>query len=182
MKFISIFELENQSLFAVKYNGDPENIFTTLFDRWQDIEYLEEFFNKNLDDLTRGFYRNFSVEEALFRTRQDAKELEKQFLKIKNGEPDAKSVNSFFRPLVNAAYKAADLQKTKAYGVLERSWIRLYAIKVSDNCFIVTGGAIKLTHRMEERTHTQEELDKLDRCRDFLRSHGIFDYEGLKDI
>jgi hypothetical protein len=33
---------------------------------------------------------------------------------------------------------------------------------------VITGGAVKLTHKMEERTHTREELIKLEKGRNFL--------------
>lgn len=54
------------------------------------------------------------------------------------------------------------------------SWLRIYAIRVEPNVYIITGGAIKLTAKMQDREHTQRELDKLNACRDFLRINGIF--------
>lgn len=47
--------------------------------------------------------------------------------------------------------------------------------------FIVTGGAIKLTRTMQERSHTQLELDKLNRCRDYLKDQGVFDTTSFMD-
>jgi hypothetical protein len=182
MKLIPIFVLENQCLYAVKYNNDPADILTMLFDKWQDGVYLEEFFDDNLSDLTNGFYKDYSVEQAISRTSQDAQELEEQLFEIGAGEPGAKSLIKLFKPLEKISYKPDDYEKMKAYGVLEKSWIRLYAIKLPENCFIVTGGAIKLTHQMKERAHTKKELDNLKRCRDFLRSHGIIDDEGVEEI
>ena len=46
--------------------------------------------------------------------------------------------------------------------------------------YIITGGAIKLTATMQEREHTLEELNKLNRVRDYLISLGIFDYNGFE--
>lgn len=47
--------------------------------------------------------------------------------------------------------------------------------------YIITGGAIKLTAKMQDREHTQRELDKLNACRDFLRINGIFDQDSFID-
>ena len=61
------------------------------------------------------------------------------------------------------------------------SWLRVYAVRVDTNMFIVTGGAIKLTRTMQERSHTQLELDKLNRCRDYLKDQGVFDTTSFMD-
>ena len=61
------------------------------------------------------------------------------------------------------------------------SWLRIYAIKLDDNVFLITGGAIKLTHLMEEREHTLEELKKMEQVRRYLIDNGVFDSEGLND-
>ena len=34
------------------------------------------------------------------------------------------------------------------------SWLRLYAIKLDPNIYLITGGAMKLTPTMQERTHS----------------------------
>lgn len=43
-------------------------------------------------------------------------------------------------------------------------------------------GAIKLTATMQEREHTQKELDKLNACRDFLKQNGVFDQDSFIDF
>ena len=74
------------------------------------------------------------------------------------------------------------LQKEKArlkrkYG--HSSWLRLYAIKLIQGNYIITGGAIKLTATMQEREHTRQELVKIDRVRRYLLEEGIIDDEGV---
>ena len=46
----------------------------------------------------------------------------------------------------------------------------------------VPGGAIKLTHTMQEREHTLEELRKLEKVRNFLLSEGACDMDGFYDL
>ena len=74
------------------------------------------------------------------------------------------------------------LQKEKArlkrkYG--HSSWLRLYAIKLIQGNYIITGGAVKLTATMQEREHTRQELVKIDRVRRYLLEEGIIDDEGF---
>ena len=56
-----------------------------------------------------------------------------------------------------------------------------YAIRLESGRYIITGGAIKLTATMQEREHTLEELNKLNKVRDYLISLGVFDYNGFED-
>jgi len=48
--------------------------------------------------------------------------------------------------------------------------------------YLITGGAIKLTDSMQEREHTRRELDKLERCKQFLKEEGIIDEDGVVDL
>ncbi|MCE9176780.1 hypothetical protein K0G87_24560, partial [Bacteroides ovatus] len=85
-------------------------------------------------------------------------------------------------PLDNNQASDVMLQKEKArlkrkYG--HSSWLRLYAIKLIQGNYIITGGAIKLTATMQEREHTRQELVKIDRVRRYLLEEGIIDDEGF---
>ena len=61
------------------------------------------------------------------------------------------------------------------------SWLRIYAIKLEPGCYIITGGAIKLTRTMQERTHTLEELNKMEAVRNFLIEGRVIDADGFVD-
>ena len=91
-------------------------------------------------------------------------------------------LSKIFRPLDNNQASDMMLQKEKArlkrkYGHL--SWLRLYAIKLIQGNYIITGGAIKLTATMQEREHTRQELVKIDKVRRYLLEEGIIDDEGF---
>lgn len=61
------------------------------------------------------------------------------------------------------------------------SWLRIYAIKLEPGCYIITGGAIKLTRTMQEREHTLAELNKMESVRRFLVEGGVADADGFID-
>lgn len=67
------------------------------------------------------------------------------------------------------------MKKSKA----KRNWLRLYALRVDKNVYIITGGTIKLTQKMQDRKHTNIELGKIDRCRRYLIGRGIVDLDGV---
>ena len=82
----------------------------------------------------------------------------------------------------NKSKKKKDNQKEKAK--LKRikrhsSWLRIYAIRLSEGVYVITGGAIKLTLKMEEREHTRQELVKLEQVREFLLSENIIDDDSF---
>ncbi|WP_233555828.1 hypothetical protein [Bacteroides sp. AM10-21B] len=60
--------------------------------------------------------------------------------------------------------------------------MRIYAIRLEANVYIVTGGAIKLTHLMQDKEHTVLELEKLNKCKAFLKLNGVFDKESFVDL
>lgn len=62
------------------------------------------------------------------------------------------------------------------------SWLRIYALKFEPNAYLITGGAIKLTHLMEDREHTRQELLNLEFVRRTLLEEGVVDLEGFKDL
>ena len=75
----------------------------------------------------------------------------------------------FFKPLDNRESKSDpyDLQKLKARGEERKSFLRIYAVRYKGT-IIITGGAVKLTDKMEDRPHTKNELNKLELVKAFL--------------
>ena len=55
-------------------------------------------------------------------------------------------------------------------------------LSLDDGKFLITGGAIKLTHKMEEREHTTAELRKLEKVRNFLMAKSVYDAISFDDF
>lgn len=164
-------------LWAVRYDGMQDNALFTLFDQWNDVMWLRNFFKENWQDM-QSYFKVTSVNEAIRDTIEDSERLEEIIMDI---SPDA-DLDRLFRPLEN--YRTSDMLLGKEKARLKRtmrhsSWLRIYAIKLADGVYIVTGGAIKLTFKMEEREHTRKELEKLEKVRSFLLNENIIDDEGF---
>jgi len=84
-------------------------------------------------------------------------------------------LDEIFSPLNNLQFQFHTLGKSKA----KETWLRIYALRVDKNVYIVTGGAIKLTQKMQDREHTNHELEKIESCREYLMSQGIVDIDGI---
>ena len=177
MKFDKI--LDNNTLWAIREDNADDNVLQHLFQQWSDPEWLVDFFMDNMSDL-ESYFMITDINQAIFDTIEDSERIQCLILDI---SPDA-DLDKLFRPLNNSRTSEMLLGKEKAR-IKERpnhaSWLRLYAIKLEPGCYIITGGAIKLTRTMQERAHTLRELNKMESVRNFLISEGAIDADGLLD-
>ncbi len=66
---------ENGKLWAVRFNGEPENELSKLFAKWNDADWLRSFFMENIDDLSRCF-KITDITQAVKDTIEDSEQLE----------------------------------------------------------------------------------------------------------
>jgi len=68
------------------------------------------------------------------------------------------------------------------YGTHEKefpAFLRIYAIRIDNNCFLITGGSIKLTQSMNESKYLIKELEKLNNVQSWLEKEYIADSDDL---
>lgn len=181
MKIVPIFA---GTLYSFKYEGHSLDEYERLFDEWNNILYLEEFFEKYKVNLQSGFYGEMTIEHAVERTISEASILEDEMLELAGNLSGSKtqSLDALFKPLDNLEFGFTLLSKQKAYGPAQQSWLRLYALKLGTGAYIITGGAIKLTRMMSESDNTKVELSKLERCRAYLLEEGLLDIDGFTEL
>lgn len=171
MEIVRIFA---DQLTSFRYDTDQPDEFSRLFSQWQDPEFLYTFFTEHIEDLQSGFFGAVSLPAAIRQTRDQARKLEQRVLHLASETPT--NLDSIFEPL--RLEEPIELTRSKAKG----AWMRIYAIKLQPNVYVVTGGAIKLTRSMQDRDHTMLELRKFERCKDFLREQGVTGLEGLSEL
>lgn len=167
-------------LWAVKDPCKELDELTDLFAKWNNADYLFDFFMQNHDDL-KDFFHIEKVSQAINDTFEDADELESFILEF----PYTENLDEIFAPLDITDTTNRELTRRKARNWdrnTHASWLRIYAIRLEKNVYVITGGAIKLTRLMQDRKHTQKELEKLNRCRSFLKDNGIFDKDSFIDL
>lgn len=144
-----------------------------LFDLWRNALYLENFFKKNDEYFDTPYW--FAIKAKYDNLSKITKEKAKAFFnKIKYNQ---KNLEEHFQPLNDDTYIFKGLTKGKS----KHSWLRIYAIKIDENRFIVTGGAIKLTHEMKDHDSTVEELKKLEKVKNFLIEKNVFDSDSFNE-
>lgn len=179
MQFVRIIKGYDH-LWAVKEPNKEYDELTALFEKWNDADFLLDFFMDNLEDLTEYFHIK-KVSQAIQDTFDDADELEELILEF----PYTEDLDSLFKPLDITDTRSTELTRQKARNWnrdRHASWLRVYAIRLEPNVYVVTGGAIKLTHLMQDREHTKLELQKLNKCKAYLKANGVFDSNSFIDL
>ena len=65
---------EDGRLWAVKYDDCTENALYMLFEQWNDVTWLYQFFKENMDDLM-SYFKITDVNEAIYDTIEDSERL-----------------------------------------------------------------------------------------------------------
>jgi hypothetical protein len=166
MKIIHIFgpeegPEEGEGLWTVEYEGESLNAFEQLLSLWQDPETAA----------------NALMDEAV--------ELLGLLVRLAKRRSISGILQYVFKPLNNFETNITVLQLSKASSKTKTQnnpKLRVYAVRIGQNTYVVTGGAIKLTDRMEDRPHTVRQLQRLKMVRDWLNREGIFYPGDLTDL
>jgi hypothetical protein len=169
MKIVPIFA---DRLFAFHYETEPDNELSRLLKLWNDTFYLYQFIKENKEDIPK----RKQVPTLINQIIDDGNKIDETLYKLSKNKDE--TLEEFFKPLNNQEYRVLELSKRKG----RKNYLRLYAIRIDINCYVITGGAIKFTHLMKDRAHTEKELRKIDQCRDYLKDNGIIDADSFYEF
>lgn len=171
-------------LYSAQYEGASDNEFDRLMSQWNDISYIIQFLTENSDYLKNNIWQYVGeVEDLAGQVRDEAEELDDLFIELNenciNGEkPD---FDSHFHFLDGKYSYCTEWIPVKTYGTRRPSLIRLYAIKLDDNYYVITGGGIKLAKTIQESPDIKDHvLTEIDMVRDWLKANGIFDSNDIE--
>lgn len=192
MKIIDTFVIIQESLYSVLFdtelgavdeNGEiipNEELheFNRLFDFWNDANRLRAFFENNLNDLNQDYWEGITIDEAIRKTRNEAKKLKSIILEyaLKGKTEKSYNLSIIFKPLTDGKFEKK-LEKDKVRLNESKAWLRIYAIRIDKNFFMICGGAIKLRETLNDRDYLLQELKKLEITRKLLSDNDneIFD-------
>lgn len=165
MKIVSIFA---EKLFTFHYQDEVDNEFDRLMELWTDVQYLKMFAGDN------GIAE---VETFVNKIIDNAFEIQDVLEDIANNK---RQLGHYFKPLTDTetGFKILSLQK----GKLINNQLRIYTIKIEEECFVITGGAIKMSQAMQDFPDTQIELDKLNAAKRYLNDNGVFDIDSFFEL
>jgi hypothetical protein len=195
MEVVSIFAPEQAgimqpTLWAVCYPEDQSegqletyDIFSKLFDQWNDPSYLWSFFKENIEDLNRPFWRGISVDQAIKKVYNEAGNFEEILEGVIFQTPEFRGLNisDLFEPYHESEfYFKFPKEQIFKKGRTEHKapMLRLYGIQMPENVLLITGGAIKLTAR-NTSPHLQREQDQLRRVLRYMEENQIIYIEDF---
>lgn len=176
-----------EGLYAFHYKGQKHDTFTLLMQQWTNPQFVTEYCINNQDHIKAEYFKRRGIESVdaiISRIIKEAAVIGNLLYDyVKEGfEKKGKDLQMLFRPLVNteAVVHAHQKSKTKVLEIYGRNPVlRLYAIKLGCNTYVITGGAIKLTATMQEHEDTKRELQKLELVKTHLKENGIYFDEDL---
>ncbi|HUZ59241.1 MAG TPA: hypothetical protein VMU83_10700 [Hanamia sp.] len=188
MKLTTIFVDENcKGLHSFCYKEhDFLCEFDRLFNLWNNPVYIRRYLKENISYLQGGFYGDITLEEAITEVRRDIQVMQSEILRasINISKRNDENLECLFRPFHNLEIQGKDYQEVK-YKLekweYKKSKIRLYAIRLSQDTFIITGGAIKLVKLMEDHVDTVKEKEKLKLARNWLKANDFLFEDNLKE-
>lgn len=165
MKIVSIFA---EKLFSFHYPDEVDNEYDRLMELWTDVQYLKRFAEDN--EVTE-------VETFVNDRIEDAFEIQDILEEIETGK---RPLGHYFKPLYDTetGFKVLSLQK----GKLKNNHLRIYAIRIDAECFVITGGAIKMSQAMQDSPDTHNELNKLKTAKRYLKAHDVFDIDSFFEL
>jgi hypothetical protein len=172
MKIDCIFD---ENLFAFHYENESKNELDCLLDEWNDIEYLDTFYNENKRQIENNTYLRINNEDEFIDIVIDnAQNIDEILEKLSNNN----DLDSFFEMLNINQNMFEILSKRKG----RQNLLRIYAIKIDSNCYVITGGAIKITETMQGHQDTLLELPKLEKCKQYLKENDVFDSDSFYEL
>ncbi|MFT3827815.1 MAG: hypothetical protein QM731_28115 [Chitinophagaceae bacterium] len=189
MQLIPIFvdETSGEGLYSAHYKEEDEDELTRNLDLWRDPQYVLEYLLSNKECLEVPYFKNSSIDSIALKVESEAIELERLLCHLtKRGfKHTGSNLQELFKPLENNEYSLYIHQQSKA--VIDdhhfpRPILRIYALRISSNTYVITGGAIKLTKEMREHDDTVKELDKLTKVKQFLIANELSSEEEIKEF
>lgn len=143
-------------------------------DLWTDEKYLYTYFEKNKSKL--AYFKVKTVKEAVTKTIKQTRLIQEKLYEYIVDE--TKNIDGLFLNLDDREYHEKILSKQKS----KQFWLRLYAIKIESNHYVITGGAIKLVHKMGQSELTTKEKQTIEKCRNYLLDNGVYDADSFYEL
>lgn len=150
---------------------------------WKDLDYLVEFFKANAKEVDQPFWREvgLSPDKPLVSAERVASEaivLASHISDLAQNAADGKipDFEDFFHPLGGKYSYVRELEPHKSYGTFNPSLLRLYAIRLERNVYLIVFGGIKLGSTIQNSPGLKEQVfNRIDNVIAFLKANGIFD-------
>jgi hypothetical protein len=122
-------------------------------------------------------------EEATRQVLDEAIDFEVLFEELNKNTQEGRTpdFDSLFHYLEGKYKFIHEWEPMKSYGPIRPSLLRMYAIKMGKNIYLITGGGIKLADTIQHSPDLKDHvLQNIDRVRRFLKDNGIMDNDDME--
>jgi hypothetical protein len=182
---MDVFAIIPDRIYSIKYDEEDTAEYNRLFEEeWTDVEFLTNFFQSHPEYTENefwGFLGN-DPEKAAARVLKDAHMLELHLRELAKNSDNGKlpDLEDYFKPLNGKYGYDIEYIPVKGYGVLESTFLRLYAIRFTENCYLIVYGGIKLNSSIQNSPDLQDNVfRKIDKVKQFLVDESIIDKDDI---
>ncbi|MBD5272882.1 MAG: hypothetical protein HDS42_06440 [Bacteroides sp.] len=184
---MEIVEIYQDYLYSISFDEEDLNEYSRVFSEWHDLDYLINFFTENKDFVNTEFWRKAGLnpenpEQSAERVIDEADNLETYIQEIVSNCSSGKKpdFDEYFH-FLGGKYKCIwSLEPMKSYGTSSPSLLRLYAIKLDKNCYLIVYGGIKLGDTIQNSPVLKDKVfKKIDAVLSFLKANGITDSDDI---
>lgn len=181
---MEIIEIYEPYIYSIKYDSQEENEFDRLLKEWRDLDFIQAFMEANREFLKNKTWNK--TPEPFSATRKVLREAEKlddwfeqlYHNTLKEERPD---FDEHFRTLGGKYKYEVEFWPSKSYGREYPSFLRIYAIRIAPNTYLITGGGIKLSDSIQNSPGLGNRiLHQIDTVRHYLKDNGIMDSDDLE--
>lgn len=184
---MEIVEIYKDWLYSISFDEEDLTEYHRVFREWHDLDYLVNFFTNNKSCLRTNFWINAGLdpdnpELSAERVINEANNLEEYIKKLvancsRGIKPD---FDEYFH-FLGGKYKCLwSMEPVKSYGTDMPSLLRLYAIKMDTNCYLIVYGGIKLGETIQNSPVLKDKVfNKIDSVLNFLKANGITSSEDI---
>ncbi|MDE6368572.1 MAG: hypothetical protein K2K94_04975 [Muribaculaceae bacterium] len=184
---MEIVEIYNNWLYSICFDEDDLTEYHRVFREWHDLDYLVNFFMKNRDLINTDFWKRAGLnpntpEKTAIRVIDEADNLEIYIKElVENCDKGCKPDFDEYFHFLGGKYKCLwSMEPVKSYGTKTPSLLRLYAIKIDSNCYLIVYGGIKLGDTIQNSPMLKDKVfNKIDSVLNFLKDNGIADSHDL---
>ncbi|MBN8699601.1 MAG: hypothetical protein J0L54_08300 [Chitinophagales bacterium] len=182
MEFVPIFGSTDKFWCPVYEQDNGDDLFTVLFDKWTDTEYLKNFFIEHKADLTSPYWNGINIDKAIQLVLEEITYLQEKLICIedRHDECDGVEIEDIFEDFRDSELIFKGSQRKFKKGKIDSypKFLRLYGVELEDGTILITGGAIKISFELE-RNHIKDEIKRMKRVANYLKAEFIHTKEGL---
>lgn len=171
-------------LYSIKYDGEDSDEYNRLMEEWLDVYEVNNFLCDNITTFNEYWSDFFSnTLEAAEQIAEEANVMESYFEDVayNTSVGEFPDYDSYFQYLDGVYSCEVRYIPMKGYGIYRPSLIRVYAIKIEPNVYVVVDGGIKLGKKIQNSPGLKEHvIKKINIARTYLSSLGITSAEDME--